>query len=162
MNKSLIYTVIGALTATLFIPVGYASAKYNDGTLPHIDSSSQFPQTRYSNVRHTFRIHIPKNSPSVSELDIEVPNTLTWSHNINDVVVSNENGKKINASISTRGKSILITFAEPVASNTKLEIDINNVKQPFRGNGPVYNIKAKLAASKMETSIGTARFRINL
>mgnify|MGYP002783921357 FL=1 len=161
MKKVLIYTAVGAIAATFFIPVSYVSAKDNNGTLPHIDGNSQFPQTHWSNVRHTFRVHIPKNSPSVSQLNIEVPNTLTWSNNTNDVVVANENGKKINANISTNGKSILIAFAEPVASNTKLEIDIKNVKQPFRGNGPVYSIKAKLAGSTTEMSIGTARFRVN-
>ena len=161
MKKVLIYTAVGAIAATFFIPVSYVSAKDNNGTLPHVDGNSQFPETRRSNVRHTFRVHIPKNSPSVSQLNIEVPNTLTWSNNTNDVVVANENGKKINANISTNGKSILIAFAEPVASNTKLEIDIKNVKQPFRGNGPVYSIKAKLAGSTTEMSIGTARFRVN-
>lgn len=161
MKKALIYTAVGTIAATLFIPVSYASAKDNNGTLPHIDGNSQFPQTRWSNVRHTFRVHIPKNSPSVSQLNIEVPNTLTWSNNINDVIVANENGKKINADITTNGKSILIAFAEPVASNTKLEIDIKNVKQPFRGNGPVYNIKAKIAGSTTDIPIGIARFRIN-
>ncbi|RUT01573.1 hypothetical protein DSM106972_066700 [Dulcicalothrix desertica PCC 7102] len=161
MKKSLIYTAIGAITATFFIPISYASAKNNNGTFPHIDGNSQFPPTRFSTVRHTFRVHIPKNSSSVSQLDIEVPNTLTWSNNANDIVVTNENGKKVNVSISTTGKSILIAFAEPVASDTKLEIDIKNVKQPFRGNGPIYNIKAKLAGSSTEMFIGTARFRIN-
>ncbi|GJD20013.1 unknown protein [Rivularia sp. IAM M-261] len=161
MKKVLIYTAVGAIAATFFIPVSYVSAKDNNGTLPHIDGNSQFPETRRSNVRHTFRVHIPKNSPSVSQLNIEVPNTLTWSNNTNDIVIANENGKKINASISTNGKSILIAFVEPVASNTKLEIDIKNVKQPFRGNGPVYSIKAILAGSTTEMSIGTARFRVN-
>lgn len=161
MKKALIYTAVGAIASTFFIPVSYASAKDNNGTLPHIDGNSQFPQTRWSNVRHTFRVHIPKNSPSVSQLNIEVPSTLTWSNNTNDVIVANENGKKINADITTNGKSILIAFAEFVASNTKLEIDIKNVKQPFRGNGPVYNIKARLAGSTTDMPIGTARFRIN-
>ncbi len=60
MKKSLIYTAIGILAATFFIPVGYASAKNNNATLPHIDGNSQFPLTRWRNVRHTFRVHIPK------------------------------------------------------------------------------------------------------
>lgn len=151
---------VGTLAATLLIPTSYVSAKDSNGTVPHIDGNSQFPPNRFSNVRHTFRVHIPKNSPSVSQLVIEVPNTLTWSNEVNDVTVTNENGKEIKASINTANKNILVTFTEPVAPDTKLEIDIKNVKQPFRGNGVIYKINAKLVGDKTEMFIGIARFRI--
>lgn len=160
MKKALMYAAICALTATLFIPVNYASAKDGNGTFPHLDGNSQFPPNKSRLVRHTFRVHIPKNSQGVSQLDIEVPNTVTWSNNINDIAVADEDGKQINANVSIDGKNILIAFIEPVASNIKLEIDINNVKQPFLGNGPVYSLKAKLAGTSTEIPIGAARFRL--
>jgi hypothetical protein len=161
MKKSLIYTAIAVLTGTFLIPIGYVSAKDNNGTVPHIDGNSQFPTNKSRLVRHTFRLHIPKNSQPVSQLSIEVPDTVTWwDNNINDIAVADENGKKINAVVSRNAKSILIAFAEPLAPNTKLEIDLNNLKQPFLGNGPVYILKAKLVGNNTEIFVGTARFRI--
>ncbi|MEA5572662.1 DUF2808 domain-containing protein [Calothrix sp. UHCC 0171] len=161
MKKTLIYIGIFTLTNMLFFPARYAIANNNNGVLPHIDSNSQFPQTRWQNVRHSFRVHIPNNSPTVSQLSIEVPNTVTWGHDINDITIVDDNNKKVSSQISINGKSIMIAFTKPVAPNTQLEIDINNIKQPFRGNGIVYNIKAKLANHRTEMFIGTARFRIN-
>jgi dipeptidase len=160
MKKILIYTAVYVLATTLFIPIDNANAKDNNGRFAHIDSNSQFPPTKSRLVRHTFRVHIPKNSQRVSELIIEVPSSVTWNNNINDIAVANENGNKISANVSINGKTILIAFAEPIVANTKLEIDIKNLKQPFFGNGPVYILKAKLAGNSTEIFVGTARFRI--
>ncbi len=160
MKKTLILTAIYLIATTLFIPIDNASAKDNNGTFPHIDSNSQFPPTQWGLVRHTFRVHIPKNSQRVSQLSIEVPNTVNWNNSINDIAIADENGKKINANVSINGKIILIAFTEPVVANTKLEIDIKNLKQPFLGNGPVYILKAQFAGNSQEIFLGTARFHI--
>ncbi|OCQ93456.1 hypothetical protein BCD64_00730 [Nostoc sp. MBR 210] len=161
MKKVLVYIAISTLAAALLIPVNYASANEEDGNLPHVDGNSQFPQTRWSRVRHTLQIHVPKNSKSVSQLKIEVPNTIRWSDNTNDVVINEDNGRKINTNVSVNGKTILLAFAEPIVPNTKLEIDIKNVKQPFLGNGPVYRLSANIVGINAEIPIGVARFRVN-
>ncbi|MEH1923111.1 DUF2808 domain-containing protein [Nostoc sp.] len=162
MKKVVVYVAISTLAAALLIPTNYANANQEDGNLPHIDGNSQFPQTRWAVVRHTLRIHVPKNSKSVSQLKIEVPNTIRWSDNTNDVVINEENGRKINTNVSVNGKNILLAFAEPIVPNTKLEIDIKNVKQPFLGNGPVYHLSANFVGTNAEIPIGIARFRVNL
>ena len=160
MKKILIYTAVYLLATTLFIPIDNASAKDNNSRFPHIDSNSQFPPTKSLLVRHTFRVHIPKNSQRVSQLNIQVPDTVTWSNNINDIAIADENGNKINANFSINGKNILIAFAEPISPNTKLEIDIKNLKQPFLGNGPLYILKAQFAGNTKEIFLGIARFHI--
>ena len=161
MKKMLVYVAISTLAAALLIPANYASANEEDGNVPHVDGNYQFPQTRWSRVRHTLRVHAPKNSKSVSQLKVKVPSTVRWSDNTNDVVVSEENGKEVKTTVSVNGKTILLAFAEPVAPNTKLKIDIKNVKQPFLGNGPVYHLSVNLVGTNTETPIGVARFRIN-
>jgi hypothetical protein len=70
-------------------------------------------------------------------------------------------GKKISTNISVNGKIIVLTFPNPVAPNTKLEIDINNVKRPIGGNGPVYQLSAKFVGSAAVLPVGFARFRVN-
>jgi Protein of unknown function (DUF2808) len=162
MKKFLISTtVVCAIFAILIIPSKPASAGDNNGTLPHVDGNYQFPQMKWSNVRHTLRVHIPKNSQSISQISIAVPKTLNWSNKLKDVVVSGNNRQKVNANISVNEKTIILAFNEPVSSNSKLEIDIKNVRQPLHGNGPVYRLFAKSVNSNIDMPIGIARFRVN-
>ncbi|MBD2772076.1 DUF2808 domain-containing protein [Iningainema tapete] len=161
MKKTLIYATALILATAALLPANYASANDNDGNFPHVDGNSQFPQTRWQNVRHTFRVHIPKNSQGVTQLSIEVPKTVRWSNNVNDVVVTKENDRKVKTNLSVNDRTISLVFAESIAPNTQLEIDLKNVQQPFRGNGPVYRLFAKFAGSSVEMPVGVARFRIN-
>lgn len=162
MKKVLAYIAVSTLAAAFLIPAKYVIANEENNSLPHVEGNYQFPQTRWSRVRHTLRVHVPKNSKDVSQLNIEVPSTVKWSNDTNDVVVNKENGQKINASVSLNGNTILLAFPEPVAPNTKLEIDIKNVKQPFLGNGPVYYLSVNLVGSDAKIPIGVARFRVSL
>lgn len=162
MRKILVYTtVVYIITTMLVIPSTPASANDDNGTLPHVDGNYQFPQTKWSNVRHTLRIHIPKNSQSISQISIAVPKTVSWSNKVNDIVVTQNNGQKLNANISVNERTIILAFNEPVSPNSKLEIDIKNVRQPLRGNGPIYRLFAKSINSSVDMPIGMARFRVN-
>ncbi|GJD19977.1 unknown protein [Rivularia sp. IAM M-261] len=162
MKKSLISTTaVGAIFAVLIIPSIPANASDENGTLPHVDGNYQFPQTKWSNVRHTLRVHIPKNSQSISQISIAVPKTINWSNKLKDVVVSGNNQKKVNANISINEKTIILAFNEPVSPNSKLEIDIKNIRQPLLGNGPVYRLFAKSVDNNVDIQIGIARFRVN-
>ncbi|MBC1242253.1 DUF2808 domain-containing protein [Nostoc sp. 2RC] len=162
MKKLFVFVAIYTLTTAFLIPNNYANAIEENDSFPHIEGNYQFPQTHWSHVRHTLQVHVPKNSKSVSQLKIQVPSTVKWSNNTNDIIVNKENGQKINTNLSLNGKTILLAFPEPVAPNTKLKIDIKNIKQPFLGNGPVYHLSANLVGSNAEISIGVARFRVHL
>jgi Protein of unknown function (DUF2808) len=162
MKKSLVYAVIRVIAAMLFIPSGYASAKDDNGTFPHVYGNSQFPQTKWSNIRHSLRVHIPKNSPNVSQISIAVPETVRWSNKISDVVVTGNNGEKVKTNISINEKTILLIFNKPLSPNNNLEIDINNVKQPISGNGHIYHLFVQSPGSNSNIPIGIARFRVNL
>lgn len=137
-----------------------ANANDNNANFPHIDGHHHFPPTRADRVRHTFEIHIPKNSNPVTQIIVQVPEVVNWSNKTKDVVVTNINGKKVNTNISINGKVIVITFAESIAPNTDLEIDIKNVRRVTLGNGPVYRVLAKLEGSETPIHIGTVGFRI--
>ncbi|WP_026082253.1 DUF2808 domain-containing protein [Mastigocladopsis repens] len=161
MKKLLMYTAVLALATALSIPATHVSARNDDSNVTHIDGNEQFAPTRRGLARHTFRVHIPKNSKGVSQLSIEVPTTVTLTNDIDDIDVVDENGQKINTNVSVNGKTILLSFTEPVAPNTDLEIDLNDVKRRHLGNSYVYRFRAKFAGSDAEIPIGVASFRMH-
>ncbi len=98
MKEILLLTIIYVSTS-LFIPA-YASINDDNRTTPHIDGNSQFPPTKWQVVRHTIRLHVPKNSKAVSQLLINIPDNITLSHDINNIQVFNENEQIISSNVS--------------------------------------------------------------
>jgi Protein of unknown function (DUF2808) len=160
MKRSLIYAIVLTLNSTAIIAPSYANAGTDDGRVPHIDGNSQFPPTRWGIFRHTFRLHVPQNSKAVTQILVKVPDNITISNNIQDIDVVDEKGHKINTNVSVNGKTILLAFAEPVAPNTKLEIDLNKIKRRNLGNGSVYSFSAREVGIDAEIPIGVASFRL--
>jgi len=159
MKISLIYAVVLTLSSTAIIAPSYASARTDDGRVPHIDGNLQFPATRWGIFRHTFRLHVPQNSKAVTQLLVKVPDNVTISKNIQDIDVVDEKGQKINTNVSVNGKTILLAFAEPVAPNTKFDIELNKIKRRNLGNGSVYSFSAREVGIDAEIPIGVAWFR---
>lgn len=159
MKKPLIYATAVILATAALIPTNYVSARNNDGNVPHIDGNVQFPPTRSPLVRHTFRVHVPQNSKAVTQLIISVPKNVTVSNDIKNIDIVDENEQKINTNVSVNGKTILLAFTKPVTPNTKLEIDLNNVKRPTLANAAVYRLWAKEVGIDAEIPIGVAWFR---
>ncbi|QDL12590.1 hypothetical protein DP113_33145 (plasmid) [Brasilonema octagenarum UFV-E1] len=160
MKKIMMCAVVLALATTALIPVNYANASADDSQDPHIDGNAQFPPTRWHVVRHTFRVHIPKNSKEISQLSIQVPTNITLSNDVDDINVEDKNGRKINTNVSVNDKTILLAFTEPVTPDTQLEIDLKNVKRRTGGNSYFYRLFAKFAGASTEVPIGGASFRI--
>lgn len=159
MKSSLIYAVVLILSSTAIIAPSYGSARTDDGNVPHIDGNAQFPPTRWGTFRHTFRLHVPQNSKAVTQLIIKVPDNVTVSNNVKNIDVVDENEHTINTNISVNGKTILLIFPEPVAPNTKFDIDLNKIKRRNLGNGSVYSFSAKELGLNAEIPIGVAWFR---
>lgn len=160
MNKLLIYTAAFTLATTAMTSPAYVSARTNEGNVPHIDGSVQFPQTHSLIVRHTFRLHVPQNGRDLAQLLINVPNNVAVSNNIKDINVMDDSKHKINTNVSVNGKTILLDFPKPIAPNTKFYIDLNNVVKRLNvGNGPVYSFFAKEVGINAAIPIGVAWFR---
>ncbi|OKH26614.1 hypothetical protein NIES593_00685 [Hydrococcus rivularis NIES-593] len=149
-------TLLTVLSTTNF----RANAHDDSANIPHIDSHHNFPPTRADIVRHTFEIHVPKNSNPLTQVIIQVPEVVNWSNKTKDLVVTDGNGKKVTPNVSINGKVIVLSFAESIAPNTDLEIDIKNVRRVTLGNGPVYRLLAKLEGSETPIHLGTVGFRL--
>ncbi|RAM51967.1 MAG: hypothetical protein C6Y22_08775 [Hapalosiphonaceae cyanobacterium JJU2] len=163
MKKLLIYTTVYTLGITALISAGYASAYEKDSILPHIDKNVQFPLTRWGiggKFRHSFRLHVPKNSKAVTQLIIKLPDNVTVSHDIKNIDIVDDNQHKINTNVSIKGKTILLDFTEAVAPNTKFDVDLNKIKRRNIGNGYFYSFSAKEVGIDAVIPIGIAYFRL--
>lgn len=155
MKRTLIYVVALGLVAATSIPTDYASARAGIST--HVDSTLQFPQGKTRNFRHTIRLHILQDEGSISQLTIDVPVGLIVR---NDITITDQSGKQINTNVSVNDGKVILTFSEPVASETKLNIALNRVLRIGISNAWLYRISEKFAGSNTELSIGTAQFRV--
>jgi hypothetical protein len=155
MMRILIYAVALSLVATASIHTDYASARTE--RFPHVDSTVQFPQSKWRIVRHTIRLDIPQESSALSQLSIDVPGGLTAS---NDISVSDQYGRKINTNVSVNGSKVTLTFPKSVAPGTLLDIDMNNVKISGVSNAWLYHVSAKLVGTDADTILGAAQFRV--
>ena len=97
------------------------------GYLPGKSSPEGGTQTRlagrFSPARYSFRYHVTGHT--LSELRFTAPVGMQLSRSID---IMDQNGQKIAATIALQGQVAIVTFARPVALNSKLSIDLNDVK----------------------------------
>ncbi|HEY9853842.1 MAG TPA: DUF2808 domain-containing protein [Leptolyngbyaceae cyanobacterium] len=153
--RTLIYTAAIALALAASIPPDNASARTEGGL--HLEGAVQFPQNRSRIVRHTIRFHIPQGSSPLSQLNIDVPEGLRISDNI---ALTDKSGQKINANISIMGNKIIVDFPQPIAPESKLELDLNNIRRRGVSNAWIYRVSAKLVGLEADVPIGIARIRV--
>ncbi|MEH1778419.1 MAG: hypothetical protein V7L26_04590 [Nostoc sp.] len=155
MKRTLIYTAVCSVATAYLVCAGYASAKNDNNQVANIDNSGQFPPTSQL-VKQTFKLHIPKNGNALSELIIDVPSLLAVS---NDIDISDDQGQNIRINISIKGRRIIIDFPKPVTSSTtKLQINLNKVKQPRIASTSTYHLSIKVVGSDVEIPLGEASF----
>jgi hypothetical protein len=156
MKKTVIYTAVLSLLYTAAIPAYSVSADIGRKYL-HIDDTEQFPQSKATNFRHTFELHIPQSSNALSQLRIQVPPGLTVKNNIS---IYDQSGQEINANVSVEGRQIIIAFPEPITSGTELDINMNQVRRSGVSNAWRYRVSAKFIGNDAEVPIGVAAFRV--
>ena len=154
MMRTLIYAAV-VLAIAAPISADYASARTEP--TPHIDGSVQFPQTRARNFRHTIRLHIPQGSSPLSQLSIDVPTGLTVRNNI---TVTDNSGREINANVSINGNKVIIDFNQPVTPESQLEIDLNDVIRTGVSNAWLYRVSTKFVGNNIHIPIGIAQLRV--
>ena len=156
MIKILTYAA-SSIAAVALVSAAYANPVTDNGRVPHIISSVQFPQSKWRIVRHTFRLQIPQQSNPLSQLSIDVPFGLTVS---NKISVSNQTGRKVDTNISVDGNKVILAFPEPVLPGTELKISMKDVKILGRTNAWLYKVYARLVGINADLPIGFARFRV--
>ena len=156
MKKLLFCAAVSSLAIIASISADYTNAKTDNNRVANVENDLQSPTNRWRLVKHTFRLHIPRNINGLSQLIIDTPPTVAVS---NDIDILAQNSQKININVSTIGRRIVIDFSEKDISNTTLMVELNKVKQPTLGPDSVYNLSAKVVGSDTEIPVGIARFR---
>lgn len=118
----------------------YVNARAGDNA--HIDRAIKHPPRRRRIVRYTIRLHTPQGSSSLSQLIIGVLEGLVVSNNI---TVDNSEGK-INIKFTATGSKVTVSFPQPVAPESKLKLDLNNVKRRGSSNAWLSRVSAKLVS----------------
>ncbi|MEG4084607.1 hypothetical protein [Microcoleus sp. POL10_C6] len=152
--KRLICSAV-ALALTVPIAADYADARI--GSTPHIDGAVQFPQTRAKIVRHTIRLHIPQGRSPLSHLIIDVPQGLIVSNNI---TLTDDVKGKINAEFSMGDNQIIVKISQPLASESKLKLVLNDVTIKGVSNAWLYRISAKSVGVNGEIPMGFAQIHV--
>lgn len=140
MHKILLFIASLGLVTTFFNISNYANARDGEGTFPHIDSKSEFPHHRWTKVRQTIEIHIPRNSQALKNIRIDVPNNINFQTNkIN--ITSGE--RPVLAAISRKGQGLQVNFDRPIPPDTQLRIDFNSVERTMQPQLAVYYLYGK-------------------
>ncbi len=157
MKKKIIYITVFSIVSTVTIVAGDATAKTDNNRVEQIDNYFQFPSNQRF-VKHTFRLHVPKNGKPLSQLIIDVPSTVAVS---SDIDVLNDNGQKLNIDVLVNDRRITLNFPETVtfATTKKLLISLNKVQQPTSGSDSIYNLSVRVVGSDIEIPIGQAQFQ---
>ncbi|MBW4536362.1 MAG: hypothetical protein KME09_20710 [Pleurocapsa minor HA4230-MV1] len=157
MKKQLIFTIATTVAFTVLSSATFAYSTREKSTVPYLVGSTQSPQTRWSNVRHTFRIQIPETSSAVSQVKVILSPGVTVK---NDITVHDRSGKEIATNSNVGDDAVIINFTEPLKSTNEIEIDMNKViLSRLHRNSWSYRIKTKLADTETELDLGVTQIR---
>lgn len=138
MSKLLISIASMGLLTTAFNLGNLANA--SDSTSPHVESKFEFPHHRWATVRQTIQVHVPRNSPALESLSIDVPENIDFQTSKIDIT---DGDRVIDAPISRQGQRIVIGFTRSISPDTQLRINFNGVKRNMRTQLSVYYIYAR-------------------
>jgi hypothetical protein len=143
------------LAAVLLTIVGTslpAQASYQ-AKVPHPEGGTQTSSNgRFSPARYSFRFHVTGHT--LSELRFTAPIGMQLSQSID---VMDQNGQKVAATIGLEGQVAVVTFAQPVALDSKLSIDLNDVKTTDNSRIRELETSGKLDNFKEDISLQTIR-----
>ncbi|BBD58339.1 hypothetical protein NIES2109_11120 [Nostoc sp. HK-01] len=157
--KGLIY---GSLSALILSTAPTAIATPTNSQQIDLSLSSQIaytvnvPSITNSGVRNdTHFIKVSVMGMSVQDLMISLPNQMERFSNVR---VVDESGKKIGAKTEITKERLSITFDQPVASGSSLEVQLTGVQTKILdGRILLYGVTAKRTGLQGEIPVGTAR-----
>jgi Protein of unknown function (DUF2808) len=124
-SHRLLSTVILSILTLTTIATAPAQSQLND-TTPYVYSTDTFPPYRATVARHTLRLAIPANSPSVSALKLTAPVGFTLNRRVE--VFNNKTGEKLPVNVNVNGQTVELSFDRAVAPSTSIDLELNNVR----------------------------------
>lgn len=153
--KRLIYATTLTLALTSLVPAAYADVgprEYQKAT--HFVHSGAHPtNARAANATHHFELHVADQP--LSQLSIDLPNGLRISQGIE---VTDQSGKKIDATVSIKDQKATIAFAQPVSPGTLLSIEMKGVRtHDLLGRNWLYQVYARNVGLTADFPLGPAQ-----
>lgn len=152
MKKLIAITTALALASMSAIPAARATGVAGDAKVPHVTGSGANPEdAHFYPSTYYFRLHVAGRS--LSQLSIEIPQDVQFGKTIK---VTDQSGKKFDATVSFESRKATIAFAQPIAPDTKLRIAINGVVNRFPKTEEL-SIMGRLEGLNAEIPLGTVR-----
>lgn len=146
-----------AYTASLFLSVialsPIAQAAGSTTRVPHIVSASaSLNNARFQPNDYSFRLHIA--GQALSELTIDALDPVRLSQQI---IVTDQAGKKLDTTVTANGQTATIAFAQPVSPDTTIKIDLENVQAQISPNIVQFSLTSKLVGLNGAIPMGVIR-----
>ena len=146
-------TLLAAIVLTI-VGISFPAQAAYQAKVPHPEGGTQTRLAgRFSPARYSFRFHV--TGYTLSELKFTAPVGMQLSRSID---IMDQNGQKVAAIITLQGQVAIVTFAQPVALDSTLSVDLNDVRTGDNSRTWELETSGKLANLKENISLQTIRF----
>lgn len=146
-----------AYTASLFLSVialsPVAQAAGSTTRVPHIVSASaSLNNARFQPNDYSFRLHIA--GQALSELTIDALDPVRLSQQI---IVTDQAGKKLDTTVTANGQTATIAFTQPVSPDTTIKIGLKGVQAQVSSHILQFSLTSKLVGLNAPIPMGVIR-----
>jgi Protein of unknown function (DUF2808) len=143
------------LAFAMAIPAAQAAGPLG-AKVPHLTSSGYNPNNQRHSYFGNYYIRIHVTGQMLAQLMIETPSDMQLSEVI---TITDQAGKPVNATVSLNAQKATIAFAQAVAPDTTLTIDLKKVRTPLDPPTWFIAVFSQLAELNGEIPLGLARIQ---
>lgn len=146
--------LLSAITATIVIfSFGAAAQASNSAKVPHVSGiSANGINAKFRPSSYALKVHV--TGQEVAALSIEPEQAIRLSQNIK---VLDQSNQPVAATVSIKGKTATIAFAQPVKPDTTLRVEMYGIQNPNLMPTAQFSINTQLAGFNSEISLGTVQ-----
>jgi hypothetical protein len=127
MLKRLIYATVSTLAFLASVPAIQAEDVASSPRATQVIHSSAVPNNAGA-PRATYHFELRVGGGSLSQITIDMPDEIA----IGEIEVKSQSGQKIDATTSTNNKVATLTFAQPIAVGTTMDVYLRDVSTRWR------------------------------
>jgi len=145
-----------AIAFTLALAALAPAVQAMEAQATHLHSSAAIPRNARVPAA-TYRLYLHVGSLPLSQLTIDLPEGLNSSQSI---AVVNQAGQTIEAIATFSRNQVMIAFAQPVAPDDRLKIDLKGVHTlDYLGHTWFLPVSGRSVGMATDIPLGTARFQ---
>lgn len=137
------------------VPAALAGGVLRDAKAPHLVHSNAHPNNaRITSATHHFEVHV--QGSNLSQLFIDLPEGIKVKRGIE---ITDQSGRKIDATVSIKDRRATVAFAQPVSSGTTLSVSMKGVQTPLYSRIWLYPVYSRSISMNTDIRIGLARIQ---